>query len=133
MIFSFNEFGLFDLSLAVFTGIAVGSTVVFMLLVKPIKKYNVEENAECKIMKCGHSKCCLIDDHCGLPEHRYCAFCSSEEDSESYYRLYENLLDKNKELLKIMGGIEDKLSGTGILSLDTIKMIVKETIKKNTI
>lgn len=29
----------------------------------------------CEMMKCGHCKSLEEDDHCGLPEHRYCIFC----------------------------------------------------------
>lgn len=35
--------------------------------------------AECKLMECGHCESSFVDDHCGKPEHRYCASCHEGE------------------------------------------------------
>jgi len=39
----------------------------------------------CETQKCGHCKSLEEDDHCGLPEHRYCSHCSLREEVNIYY------------------------------------------------
>ena len=35
--------------------------------------------SECKLLPCGHCESAMVNDHCGKPEHRYCASCHEGE------------------------------------------------------
>lgn len=56
----------------------------------------------CELLPCGHCKSMEVDDQCGLPEHRYCAYCEEEESAltsgAAFTKLYSGIQAALKEL-----------------------------------
>lgn len=48
----------------------------------------------CEIMKCGHCKSLEEDDQCGLPEHRYCAYCQTIEIANDSAECVDKLMEE---------------------------------------
>lgn len=46
------------------------------------------------MLPCGHPRGCLMDDQCNLPEHRYCGWCSAQDDAKENAASLGALLDR---------------------------------------
>lgn len=62
----------------------------------------------CEKMPCGHCKSLEEDDHCGIPEHRYCSYCETVESKRAgtagYMKLYDAVQAALKELVVLQPG-----------------------------
>lgn len=58
------------------------------------------DSGEHTTQPCGHCSSLLQDDHCGLPEHRWCAMCKLQEEEKESGE-YEGQLEKQVESLKL--------------------------------
>ena len=57
----------------------------------------------CEKLQCGHCKSLEVDDHCGLPEHRYCSHCALKTAHDDAETFNDSLWDAIEAALKELG------------------------------
>ena len=52
----------------------------------------------CELLPCGHCQTLLVDDHCGLSEHRYCLMCDEGPCNNELQETINTLFKMNQKL-----------------------------------
>ena len=84
----------------------------------------------CEKMKYGHPKCCEEDDQCGRPEHRYCGYCQSVGDVNSWEESYDELEKIRDAQRLLLGKVMDRIKGPEAGLSEDLNQILRDEIQK---
>ena len=84
----------------------------------------------CEKLKCGHPSCCQEDDQCGKPEHRYCGYCQSVDDVNSWEKSYDELEKIRDAQRSLLGKVMDRIKGPEAGLSEDLNQILREEIQK---
>jgi hypothetical protein len=84
----------------------------------------------CEKLKCGHTKCCEEDDHCGRPEHRYCGYCQAVDNGNDWEKSYDDMEKVSTETKVLLGKVMDRIKGPEAGLSEDLNQILRDEIQK---